>query len=109
MRTLDGREAELERLNTATQTQQAELAKLTERYKRDLDQTQTEVEKARADAHGAARKSQEQILEQARIDAEKEIQAALADLKTEMRGATAELTRAARKLADQATQRVLSA
>jgi F0F1-type ATP synthase membrane subunit b/b' len=109
LRTLDGRQAELTKLDTETRQQQAELARLAEQYRKDLDQARAQVDQTRSQAHAEARKRYEELLDQARKAAGKELQAALAELQAEMKGAASQLSRAARTLAQQATQRMLSA
>lgn len=109
LRTLDGRQAELTKLDTQAQQQRAEVARLAEQYRKDLDAARAQVEQVRGQAHAEARKQYEELLEQARKAAGKELQDALAELQTEMRGAASQLSRAARTLAQQATQRMLSA
>src|SRR5271156_2978267 len=58
LRTLDGRKQEVERLNSETREQQAEVARLTEQYKRDLDVARGQIELARQAAHAAGQKAQ---------------------------------------------------
>jgi F-type H+-transporting ATPase subunit b len=109
LRTLDGRRGELDRLANETAGQKAELAALTDRYKRDLDRVRGEVETVRQEAHAASQKAQEQVLEQARQDADRELQSALAVLRDEVAQARAQRERTVRQLASQTADRMLSA
>ena len=109
LRTLDGRQQELERLNTQTEGQQAELAKLTERYKRDLDLARAEVAHVRQQGHAVAQQAQDKVLEQARLEADKQLDHAMAALRNDVQQARRDLGRLAQTLAEETTQRVLSA
>ncbi len=109
LRTLDGRQQELDRLGEDAEKEKAELARLVEEYKRDLDRVRGEVERVRLQGHAAAQQAQEQVLDQARQDAERHLQAALAELQEDVRQARATLGRVATTLAEQTTQRMLSA
>jgi len=109
LRTLDGRQAEYERLAKQAESQRAELAALTEQYKRDLDRVRGEVEVVRQQAHAASQKAQGEVLEKARKDAEAALQTALAELKTDVDAARKSLGRTARQLAEQTAERVLTA
>jgi F0F1-type ATP synthase membrane subunit b/b' len=102
LRTLDGRQRELERLTEDTEREKAKLAALVEQYKRDLDRVRGEVERVRQQGHGAAQQAQEQVLEQARQDAARHLQ-------QDVRQARATMGRIATSLAEQTTQRMLSA
>ena len=109
LRTLDGRQAEFDRLAKQAEAQRTELAALTEQYRRDLDRVRGEVETVRQQAHATSQKAQTSVLEKARADADKELQTALADLKSEVDAARKSLGRTARQLAEQTAQRMLTA
>jgi F-type H+-transporting ATPase subunit b len=109
LRTLDGRQAEYDRLAQQAEQQKNELAALTEQYKRDLDRVRGEVEAVRQDAHANSHKAQVAVLEKARADADKALQSALAELKSDVDAARKSLGRTARQLAEQTAERMLTA
>jgi F0F1-type ATP synthase membrane subunit b/b' len=109
LRTLDARQAELDRLQAGTEGQKAELAKLTESYRRDLDRARGEVEQVRQTAHQEAQKAQQAVLDGARKQAETHLRGELATLQEDVKQAQAALGRSARTLAQQTSQRILSA
>jgi F-type H+-transporting ATPase subunit b len=109
LRTLDGREAEYDRLLKQSDAQKAELATLTERYERDLVRVRSEVETVRQQAHAASQKAQATVLEKARTDAAKELDAALTELKADVAASRKQMGRTARQLAEQTAERILTA
>lgn len=109
LRTLDGRQRELERIAGDTEREKGKLAGLLEQYKRDLDRVRGEVERVRQQGHAAAQQAQEQVLEQARQDAARHLQDALAELQEDVKQARGTLGRVATTLAERTTQRMLSA
>lgn len=109
LRTLDGRRQELERLNAQTEGQKAELAKLIEQYQRNLEQARGQVAHVRQQGHTVAQQAQDKVLEQARHDADQQLDHAMDSLRSDLQQARTDLARSAKTLAEETTERMLSA
>ena len=109
LKTLDARQAYLDKLQKSTSDQEEEIAKLTERYEVQLEVARKEVAQVRADARKEAQQAIDETLQQARQEADAELAKAMEELNREVEAARSGLGEAAQKLAEQATNRILNA
>ncbi len=109
LRTLDNRERTMESLAEAAMNARGEFARLAEDYEDSLAQVRTEVAQVRAEQNRLAQQEVAAILEDSRTQARAEFDAAMGELEGEVAQAKAGLAASSRHLAEQVTNRVVSA
>ncbi len=107
LRSLDNRTALVEGIQSDNAAKEAEIERLAEEYRANLDRVREEVAQFRQENRRAASLEAESILAVARETTERELEAALATLETEMAGLRREALGNVERIAQQITQRVL--
>ena len=107
LRTLDNRTALVEGIQSDNAAKEAEIERLTEEYRANLERVREEVAQFRQETRRAASLEADSILAAARETAERELEAGLATLKSQMAGLRAEALGNVERLAEQITQSVL--
>jgi F-type H+-transporting ATPase subunit b len=109
LRTLDNRVKLVKSLQEAAAGQREQMDVLAKQYEARLAAVRAEVARVRQESSRETVAQVEVILGQARKEAQADLQAALTDLNAQVQAAKQELGEAARRLADQTTQRILQA